>query len=147
MMPLFRVAAFAGLMSVSACGSSGCRLPASWVPARTINEPLRPPGTPSPLFYARETSHGKWSWQLATIPSTIGSAPRFNGSYEKLLQDLGRVSAFSPTPLFLFNFADGQSCTELDAERERIAVVAGCSKDGRHCVQGTPAELSKWANE
>ena len=36
---------------------------------------------------------------------------------------------------------------QLDAERERIAVVAGCSKDGRHCVQGTPAELSKWANE
>jgi hypothetical protein len=144
---LFRIAAMGAVVSVSACGSSSCRLPGNWVLARTINKPLSPPGTPSPLFYAHEISHDRWSWQLETIPSMIGSAPSSSGSYGQLLQELTLARDFNPTPLFLFSFANGQTCSELNAERERIADAAPCSNDGRHCVQGNPAELSKWANE
>jgi hypothetical protein len=144
---LFRVAVIAACIMVSGFNSSTCRLPAEWVLARNVDKPLSPPGMPSPLFYARETSRGRWSWQLSTAPSMIGSAPRSSGSYNELLQVLARASSFNPTPLFLFNFAGGQTCAQLNAKRERIAEAAPCSKGGRHCVEGTPPDLSRWANE
>jgi hypothetical protein len=75
------------------------------------------------------------------MPSKIAASPASTGTYEQMVKNAGVVSRFNPRPTLLFNFADGQSCSQLSVERERIAQAAGCSKDGLRCLQGTPQQL------
>jgi hypothetical protein len=101
---------------------------------------MRVPGMPAPLFYADETRSGRWAWQLSITPSMIASAPRSAGTFKQLLNEVAEVSKLNPRALLLFNFAEGQTCKQLNVLREPITEAGGCSKSA-HCVQGTPAQL------
>ena len=63
------------------------------------------------------------------------------GTYEQLVSRVALVSRLNPKPEFLFNFAGSQACSQLAAERARIADAAGCSKDGPPCREGTLQQL------
>lgn len=71
----------------------------------------------------------------------IASSPASTGTYDQLLKKVAEVSRFNPEPVLLFDFADGQSCSQLTVERERIAQAGGCSKEDTRCFEGTPQQL------
>ena len=133
-----KLAATAALLIVPSCGD--CELPDGWVLSTTLKPPPVPV-MPSPLFYAREARPGSWSWQLSTRPSQIASSPASTGTYEQMLKNVAVLSRANPRPMLLFNFADGQNCSQLNVKRERIGEVAGCSKDGPPCLEGTAQQL------
>jgi len=58
-----------------------------------------------------------------------------------MLKNVAVLSRANPRPMLLFNFADGQNCSQLNVKRERIGEVAGCSKDGPPCLEGTAQQL------
>lgn len=109
--------------------TGNCPLPNGWVLAITL-KPSPVPYTPKPVFFAQEIRPGIWSWQGSTV------------TYEQLLKQLATASELSPQPLFLFDFADGQTCQQLNADREGIAAAIGCSTDGVPCIEGIPDQLS-----
>jgi hypothetical protein len=76
------------------------------------------------------------------MPSEITSSPAARGSYEDLVKDVAVISRLqNPETTLLFDFAAGDSCADLNAKRERIAQIAGCSNGGRACFEGTPQQM------
>jgi hypothetical protein len=81
------------------------------------------------VFYAQETRPGTWLLQKSTV------------TYDQLLKGVATAKGLNPEPLLLFDFAEGQSCAQLNAAREGIAKATGCTKDGVPCIEGTPDQL------
>lgn len=108
--------ALAVFLALSSCAPASCGNPPGWVLAAT-QEPPPVPYTPNPVFYARETKAGTWERQGSTI------------SLKQLLDDLAVAKDRLPRPLFLFDFADDQTCPRLEAIRRSIAKAARCSED------------------
>ena len=122
------------LLSLSSCGTDGCRLPQNWVLATSLKaSPV--PYTPKTVFYAKEVRPASWLWGSATV------------SDERFLEEVAVATSLHPQPVLLFKFADGHSCTELNRKREKIAQAARCSVDGIPCIQGTMAEYRAAAGE
>lgn len=119
MTPTRQLCTAALLLSLSSCARSECRLPEAWLLATTL-EPSRVHYVRKPIFSAQETEPGVWSWQL-TISRTRPAVHRSTGGYERLLNDVAFASALKPQPLFVFHFAEGQDCAQLNTAREGIA--------------------------
>jgi hypothetical protein len=137
MRPLRQFAAAILLLSLTSCTTGDCARPENWTLATSL-EPPTVAYTPSPVFYARETNPGVWSWQIIVRRSADS---QFAGTYERLLKEVALTRTFNPQPLLVFKFADGQTCANLNAARQGIAKAAGCSKDGRPCIEGSPDQL------
>jgi hypothetical protein len=73
----------------------------------------------------------------------LASSQVYSGTYKKLLEELTLVRSYGEhSPTLLFTFADGQTCSQLNAKRQRIGQSAGCSLDGSRCREGTPQQLT-----
>src|SRR5690242_1461207 len=118
-MDLLKVTTLALFVVLSSCDSRDCALPAGWVRPSTVKL-ARVQVTPYPLFYGQETRPGSWSWRPPVNSSMIAATPVRSGTYEEFLKQVASVSRLNPRPTLLFKFADGQSCSQLNAKRERI---------------------------
>ena len=118
-------------VSLASCSATDCQLPKEWKLASAMTSPTVPAST-KVLFHAQETKAGHWLWYWGH---------RSTGTHEELLNELKLLSDFDPRPLFLFTFAEGHSCEELNALRAGIAQAARCSEVGEPCVDGTPDNL------
>ena len=119
------------MLSFSSCSAGACQLPKEWMLASELTPPTVPSST-KVVFYAQETNAGQWSWWWGR---------RSTSNYQGLLTELAPLSEFDPRPLFLFTFAEGHTCKELNGLRVDIAKAARCSENGERCVEGTPDEL------
>jgi len=119
------------ILSLSSCSAAACQLPKKWKLASGVTPPTVQAST-KVLFHAEETKAGQWSWYWWR---------RSTGTYQELLTELKPLAEFDPRPLFLFTFAEGHTCQELNGLRAGVAKAAGCSEKGEPCIEGTPDEL------
>lgn len=103
-------------------------MPSGWVLASSLKPSPAPQSVPL-VFHAKEVADGKWQRRGEVV------------SYEALLRELEIFGSLDPQPRFLFEFAGGHSCDELNKLRDDISKAAKCSSDGIPCFQGTMTEF------
>lgn len=122
MRPSRSLAALALFLTTTSCSTSHCRVPSTWVVVAKLPQRNVPPYTPRPVFYGEQVNRHLWSERFWRGP--VSTVP-----YEQMLKDAAGLAGLNPRPTFLFNFADGQSCEELNETREAIAKAAACTPD------------------
>jgi hypothetical protein len=115
-------------MALAGCGPRQCPLPKQWRLVSSL-QPSPVPYSPSPVYAAQEMQDGRWLWLEKSV------------AYDVLLREVAVMRSLRPTPVIIFNFADGHSCNELTSMRHEIAKAAKCGENSFPCLQGTMAEF------
>ena len=127
--------ACASIFGLLGCSGGECPAPTEWVLAKSLGT-SRTLAARKPVIFAQELTPGVWMWHDET-----GIAPDGKITLDELSTRLSAAEPLYPQPLFLFSFAEGQNCDQLNAARSRIARAIKCSSDGVPCIEGTPADL------
>lgn len=111
-----------------------CDLPAAWKYADAPQPQPKVPYLPNPVFYAEESSDGRWSWEL-TYHADLAPKRQSTGDFRSLIAEAALAHSFSPEPTFLFKFAHNHDCKKAAKLRDSIERAVECSPK-RPCLAG-----------